>query len=595
MDADLGQVSGGQQPVPVAGCPASVLRLSAETSTSDEIDSAGLALVARAGRALSGSLDVASLFQALARLLVPSLGDWCSLTAVEADGSLRRVAVSAGDPSVQEVAEAVTAGLPPATGIDTVVNDVLASGRAELRPELAGDDVSGLDEHQRAGLRRLGYRSLMCVPLLAGDRAVGAATVMSGEAGRPHQLADLALAEDVANLAAGAIERALHHRQVLESEQRLRALVDGLGAIVWEADASTMAFTFVSRRAEEVLGYPVRRWVEEPDFWVGMLHPEDRDYALSYRRVATGEARDHEIEYRLVGADGRTVWVQDIVQAQSDEHGTALRLRGVMVDVTPRKRVEKVLLQSRERFASLARTLQASLLPPDLPDIAGVEVAARYRPAEDGAEVVGDFYDLFEVGNDGWGVVIGDVCGKGPDAAALTAVARHTVRAAAMRERHPSRVLRALNQAVLHHDSDERFCTAVYARLVPVAGGVRLSMSCGGHPLPLLLRADGSVETVGRPGTLLGAFDAPELGDVDVELGPGDSVVFFTDGATEAKRRGTVLGDERLKAIVAACAGLHADEIASRMEDAIVTFQEGAPQDDLAIVVLRVSAGTNGT
>lgn len=116
-----------------------------------------------------------------------------------------------------------------------------------------------------------------------------------------------------------------------------------------------------------------------------------------------------------------------------------------------------------------------------------------------------------------------------------------------------------------------------------------MALSCGGHPLPLVLRADGAVETAGCPGTLLGLFDEPDLTDTDVELAPGDAAVFFTDGATEAKRRSVLLGEDRLRAIVSTCTGLRAAEMAHRLEDAIMAFQEeSGPSDDLAIVVLRV-------
>ena len=373
-----------------------------------------------------------------------------------------------------------------------------------------------------------------------------------------------------------------------EADHRFRSMVDGLGAVIWEADPKTFQVSFVSRRAEALLGYPVQRWLE-PGFWAGTIHPADRDYAVRYAQVATAEGGDHELEYRMVAADGREVWVQDMFHVEVDEHGTARRLTGVMLDVTRRKRVEQALLESRERFASLARTLQASLLPPHLPEIFGLEVAARYRPAEDGVEVVGDFYDLFDVGEEGWGVVIGDVCGKGPEAAALTALARYTVRAAAIREPRPSRVLALLSEAVLHEEWSERFCTAVYARVVPHQEGVTVEMACGGHPSPLLLRACGSVERVGHPGTLLGLFETLDLVDDVVELHPGDALVLFTDGALDAKRDGEVLGEERLGALVSACSGCRrAEDMAARLEDAIVSFQDGVRQDDLAIVVLRV-------
>jgi sigma-B regulation protein RsbU (phosphoserine phosphatase) len=456
------------------------------------------------------------------------------------------------------------------------------------------------------------------MPLLGGEASVAGVEQLLGvvaawfDGAVPLEMADVIAA--FGGVVTASVDRAFHQQRAPEperrepisptraeasatsgsgsgtgrmTEQHLRSFVDSLGAILWEADSSSFEFSFVSQRAEEVLGYPVQRWLEEPGFWANRIHPADRDYTVSYRRLATAEGRDHELEYRMVAADGRSVWFQDIVYVDVDANG-ASQLRGVMVDITQRKRSEQVLLESRERFASLARTLQASLLPPHLPEILGLEVAARYRPAEDGVEVMGDFYDLFDVGDDGWGVVIGDVCGKGPEAAALTAVARYTVRAAAMRTRRPTDVLSRLNDAVLHHDAVERFCTAAYARVVPDGDRVEVSLACGGHPLPLVLRADGSVEPVGRPGMLLGLFEDLDLVDENIVLEQGDALVFFTDGATEAKRGGMMLGEERLRALVRACAGLRAEEIAGRLEDALLAFQNGVPQDDLALVVLRV-------
>ena len=163
--------------------------------------------------------------------------------------------------------------------------------------------------------------------------------------------------------------------------------------------------------------------------------------------------------------------------------------------------------------AYIARTLQQSLLPVELPDIPGIETAARFRPTGEGNEVGGDFYDVFETGNRGWTVVMGDVCGKGPDAAAVTALARYTLRAAAMREKLPSRSLCLLNEALLRQRDDRRFCTVAYAYLEKLDRGARAGISTGGHPLPLVLRADGSVEPVGAPGTLLGIVPDPNLED----------------------------------------------------------------------------------
>ena len=164
--------------------------------------------------------------------------------------------------------------------------------------------------------------------------------------------------------------------------------------------------------------------------------------------------------------------------------------------------------QDRQRSVELARALQTSLLPPRLPDVPGLDLGARYHPALAGLEVGGDFYDVFDTGGD-WAVVIGDVCGKGPEAAALTALARYTIRSVAMDLRHPAQVLRKLNDTLLHHQLDERFCTVAYGRVVPTVGGVRVSVCRGGHPPPLVLRASGEIEPVGADGGLIGLF--PEI------------------------------------------------------------------------------------
>jgi len=236
----------------------------------------------------------------------------------------------------------------------------------------------------------------------------------------------------------------------------------------------------------------------------------------------------------------------------------------------------------------IARTLQESLLPIELPDIPGVEAAARFRPTGEGNEVGGDFYDMFETGNRGWAVVMGDVCGKGPDAAAVTALARYTLRAAAMRERLPSRSLSVLNEALLRQRNDRRFCTVAYAYIERLDRGARVGIACGGHPLPLLLRADGSVEAVGAPGTLLGVVRDPDLEDRAVTLEPGDALVFYTDGVIES-RGDSHIDERRLAELIGTCAGAGADAIAAKVEEAAVLSQGGRPRDDIAVLVLRVA------
>ena len=243
------------------------------------------------------------------------------------------------------------------------------------------------------------------------------------------------------------------------------------------------------------------------------------------------------------------------------------------------------LFESRNR---VARSLQAALLPPALPDIPWLETAARYRVAESDTEIGGDFYDIIEVGERAWGVVVGDVCGRGPDAAAITGLMRHSVRTAVVREALPSRVLAQTNDAVIDQIDDSRFCTAAYLRIEQRTDGtVRARASSAGHPRPVLLTADGRPRVLDCSGLLLGVVPSPTLVDVDIELEPGDAVILYTDGVTEARRGRELFGEKRLFATVAALAGKDAEGIASGIEAAVSAFQDDAT-DDVAILVVRV-------
>ena len=241
----------------------------------------------------------------------------------------------------------------------------------------------------------------------------------------------------------------------------------------------------------------------------------------------------------------------------------------------------------RER-SHIASTLQRSLLP-RLPEAPGVEVGVEYLPMGEENEVGGDFYDLIETEGGRRLAVIGDVCGKGAAAAAVTALTRYTIRAVAMRQDEPAAVLRALNEAMLRQLGDDQFCTVACARLSAVAGGLVLGVARGGHPPPLVLRADGAVEAVMPQGRALGVFLDPKLTVQDVRLGPGDAAVFYTDGITEARGpEGSFFGEERLHALLRSCAGLDAQAMAERLKNVTLEYGEGSPRDDLAVLVLRV-------
>ncbi len=271
----------------------------------------------------------------------------------------------------------------------------------------------------------------------------------------------------------------------------------------------------------------------------------------------------------------------------------------------------------RER---LVAALEATLLPPVLPRIAGVDMAARYR-AVGPTDVGGDFYDVFRFGRDerdSWAVVVGDVAGSGAEAAAMTGIARYSLRAivpdvaglrgpnamaglrgpnamAGLRGPNavggPADVLVRLNEALLRQNAVDRFLTAVLARIEPHAERVDVELASGGHPPALVLRdRDESVTVLDQAtGTLLGTLSRVDVRDVSVTLAPGDALVLSTDGVVEARNpAGEQFGQDRLVALLATCAGRSAAGIARRIE---VAAQAHSPQlsDDMAIVVVRAT------
>jgi phosphoserine phosphatase RsbU/P len=268
-------------------------------------------------------------------------------------------------------------------------------------------------------------------------------------------------------------------------------------------------------------------------------------------------------------------------------------LAAIAWDATVAKESEEEREELLRSKTEIARVLQRALLPPSLPTIPGAEIEAKYVAAGEGVEVGGDFYDVFAIESDGWALVIGDVAGKGPEAASLTSLARHTIRAAAMRVKRPGLVLTTLNEEILRQTEGERIFTAVYGELEPHLGGegvMILRIACAGHPSPLVLRSGGEVERLPETGTILGALDSPKFSQRELVLEREDAVVFYTDGVTEARsEEGSFFGDEGLAEIARSCRGLSAREVAKRIEAAALDFQNGVARDDIAVLVLRVS------
>jgi sigma-B regulation protein RsbU (phosphoserine phosphatase) len=306
------------------------------------------------------------------------------------------------------------------------------------------------------------------------------------------------------------------------------------------------------------------------------------------------QGRVREIAVEAVCSDGRRLPVLVNAVLKRDDAGEPVVVRIAVFDATERRAYEAELLAARQRAEAsearartLARTLQESLIPPEPPSIPGLDVAAAYRPAGAGDEVGGDYYDVFELAKDQWAVVLGDVCGKGADAATVTALSRYTIRAAAVQDPSPVHVLTTLNEAILRQRRD-RFTTAVYLRIGLGGGTPQFELCVGGHLLPVHLRPGRPAREVGTIGTLLGAVRKIRLHPTSLELGPGESLVVFTDGFTEARHPVEgFFGDERFHALLQELSGASAAEIVEGSIDAAVAFQDGEPRDDLAVIVLR--------
>jgi serine phosphatase RsbU (regulator of sigma subunit)/anti-sigma regulatory factor (Ser/Thr protein kinase) len=289
-------------------------------------------------------------------------------------------------------------------------------------------------------------------------------------------------------------------------------------------------------------------------------------------------------------ARGRTLGAITIVAAESgrtyDESDLALA-----EELARRAAMAVDNARLYTELSSIADTLQAELLPTEIPNIPGIDVAVRYRAAGELNRVGGDFYDVFGRGPNEWAVVIGDVSGKGAPAAAVTALARYTLRTATVNAETPSAALDSLNEALLERRRDQEFCSVALAFVTLHEDGLDVRLSLGGHPQALIKRASGKVEAWGTPGLLMGFVHDPPLTDDDLCLGPGDTLLLYTDGVTDAAHDGDRFGDERLTSLVRELSpNLHASEMAETIEHTAVAHADVQPQDDMALVAVQVPA-----
>ena len=353
---------------------------------------------------------------------------------------------------------------------------------------------------------------------------------------------------------------------------------------------------WLGRDRDQVVG--VRRF---PDLLTvgGRLYHETH---LSPLLRMQGEVNGVALE--LVRADGRRLPVLVTSTVKTDADGRPLLIRTTVVDARDRRAYEQELLRARQeadrerdRLGRLAMTLQRTLLPPALPTVPGLEVAAHYHVASPD-QVGGDFYDLFRLDDGRWGLFVGDVCGKGAGAAVVTSLARYTLRAAAVHDPDPVAVLAALNAALRRErlDVEHGFCSVVAGLVAPDAGGCEVVLASGGHPPPVLVRADGTVAFQRMPGgQVLGVLAVAASTSATVRLEPGDTLLLYTDGLTEARTgRGDRYDEQPLLEFLTTLGPTTALDAVAAVRTLLDGFGDGL-DDDTAVLALSVPASPPAT
>lgn len=375
------------------------------------------------------------------------------------------------------------------------------------------------------------------------------------------------------------VERQRHHR--LRARQEF--LVENSLDCVVDMD-STGRITGFNHAAVKVFGHE-RDAVLGRNLGDVILPPDERErHRVGLAKyLATGKGRiiGRRIEVEALRADGSRFPVELTVVSSDEQPPT---FTGRMRDLTAQKAAEQALLASRENLAHVARTLQQSLLPAELPSIDGVSLAATYRPAGEGNDVGGDFYDVFALGDGRWALVLGDVCGKGPEAASLTALVRYTLRAALVAGNDPHAAIKLLNTLIASERPGD-FCTLAAIFLDPSARTAAILTA--GHPPVIHLTAAGAVHRVDSSGYFVGPFPTWKGETRHVSLEAGDQLLAYTDGLTEARRGEREFGDSELDQTLARLTGGGVGSTVAELEQAVLAYA-GTLTDDLAILACRI-------
>jgi GAF domain-containing protein len=572
-----------------------------------------VSLVSRVTSVLSDSLEYETGLRRLAELVTEEFADFCLLDVIEENGSVRRLVVIHRDPAKQHLVEGLGRRPPALDG--NVPAAIAMRTRSIVHQEVREDVLASFaaDAEHLDMMRQIGGLNFIAVPLIARDRVLGALTLSSTS--RRYHEEDLSLATEIAGRAALHLDNTrLFTAQTRAARQaaRLQSIVDAV---------------FASDSLDELLQELLQRIVRAMDTDLAAILLMDEAEPVLRMRAAVGLEEDVRAAVRVPLGEGFAGRIAEnrrpqVVESLEsvDEISAYLRERvrsivGVplMVDrevvgvlhtgsvasrafdnddvallqlAAERAAVAIRRNQLFERQREIATLLQTALLPSELPTIPGVKISALFVAAGEGVEVGGDFYDVFRVDGRTWGLVVGDVCGRGPQAAALTGLARNGLRAIALRESRPADVLTGLNDIMVRSQVD-RFCTVIYGTAQSSPGCFRVAIARGGHPPPYVLRGDGSVEVIQSAGPLLGVFENPEFDGFELDLAPGDALVLFTDGLVE--RNATLQRLGGLTRVLAGCAGLDAAAITARLGETLGGPTNSSP-DDVVVLVVRVES-----
>ena len=553
------------------------------------------------------------------RLSLPQLLErTVEYAATALGGDAAYIALATSDETMWDVRSAVglTPGGAPWRPLRVRTEEIFPSSAPEPGPVI-NDDLM-IARASRGRLARAGMRSLVTAPLIVDGRVTGLLGVASrltrhfgpAAAKRLQEGADrMSLPAERARLAEVELARRASLSFLAEASDLLAGTLDErmAGALAAQLITSRLGRWCAIHTTNDLGVSRLTHVVHSDENYNETLHslltalppPHQREpQPLWSPSELSDEGFDEQFIHNLARgpaisipliAHGRELGRMTIGKYEADE----FTRDDVDVADDLSRRVASAMENARlhEKQAAMSQALQRSLLPPKEkePIIPGVDHAVFYRPADESNVVGGDFYDVFAAGGR-WCFAIGDVCGTGPEAAAITGLARHTLRALAKEGFTPAHIMQRLNIAILEENTSTRFLTMLYGEMTPSTGpegGMRVRLVSAGHPLPLRLTTAGEVESFGSSQPLLGAFEDVGFTTESYDIRPGEVVLAVTDGVTERRSNSDMLGDEGLIKIFANAQGLSAQAVISRIDRELEEYAPGGHTDDTAMLVLR--------